>query len=65
MTDAKFKELITGSGDLARASLATRILISRLRIEARAQPATLAEKVTELRAFVAKNDFAKTDLERC
>jgi hypothetical protein len=56
------RELLTSTSDLAKASLATRIFISRLRIEVRAQPTQLAAKMDELKAFIAKNAFALSDL---
>lgn len=62
MDENRIKDLLTGTADLSKASLATRILVSRLRIEVKAQPASLASKVDELKAFVAKNAFANADL---
>lgn len=62
MDDKKLTALLTGTTDLSKASLATRILVSRLRIEVRAQPATLPAKLEELKAFIAKNAFAGIDL---
>lgn len=62
MDENRIKDLLTGTADLSKASLATRILVSRLRIEVKAQPASLAAKVDELKAFVAKNAFANADL---
>lgn len=62
MTEAQMKSLITGTSDLSKASLATRILIGRLRIEARNQPSCLGVKIEELKAFITKNAFAAADL---
>jgi len=62
MDDKRLAALLTGSSDLSKASLATRILLSRLRIELKAKPDTLPAKLEELKAFIAKNAFAATDL---
>ena len=39
MNEARLKALITGTSDLSKASLASRVLLNRLRIEARTNPA--------------------------
>jgi hypothetical protein len=62
MDDKRLTALLTGSTDLSKASLATRILVSRLRIEVRAKPDSLPAKLEELKAFIAKNAFAGIDL---
>lgn len=62
MDDTRLAALLTGSSDLSKASLATRILVSRLRIEVKAKPDQLAAKLEELKAFIAKNAFAGVDL---
>ena len=62
MDDKRLTALLTGSTDLSKASLATRILVSRLRIEVRAKPDSLPAKLEELKAFIAKNVFAGIDL---
>jgi hypothetical protein len=62
MDDKRLMALLTSTTDLSKASLATRILVSRLRIEVRAKPETLTEKLAELKAFIAKNAFAGIDL---
>jgi len=62
MDDKRLAALLTGSSDLSKASLATRILLSRLRIELKAKPDTLPAKLDELKAFIAKNAFAGADL---
>lgn len=61
MTDTDFAKILTGTGDLGKAALATRMLVSRMRIEVRTKPAELAAKINELKAFIAKNDFARAD----
>ena len=63
-TDPRWSRVLTSESDLTAASLATRILISRLRREVKAAPATQAAKIAELRDFVAKNAFAVADLAR-
>lgn len=62
MDDKRLTALLTSTTDLSKASLATRILVSRLRIEVRAKPECLTEKLAELKAFIAKNAFAGIDL---
>ncbi len=62
MDDNRLTALLTGTTDLSKASLATRILVSRLRIEVKAQPANLPAKLEELKSFIAKNAFAGIDL---
>ncbi|KQB11799.1 hypothetical protein H9N28_12170 [Rhodobacter capsulatus] len=61
LSDPRWKRVLTGTSDLSSASLATRILISRLRREVAEAPAALAGKIGELRDFVAKNPFALAD----
>lgn len=61
LSDPRWKRVLTSNSDLSAASLATRILISRLRREVAEAPAALAGKVGELRDFVAKNPFALAD----
>lgn len=63
-TDPRWARVLTTESDLGSASLATRILISRLRREVRASPATLVGKIAELRGFIEKNTFAHADLAR-
>lgn len=62
MDDSSLKALLTGTTDLKQASLATRILISRMRIELKAKPDQLPAKLDELKAFLVKNAFARDDL---
>ena len=57
------RRALTGSSDLSATSLATKILVSRLRREIAAQPARLSTGVTELQAFFAKHQFAQNDLQ--
>ena len=64
MNEARLKALITSNSDLSKASLASRVLLNRLRIEARTNPASLPQKVAELVAFIGKNAFAAEDFSR-
>ncbi|MBZ4022315.1 hypothetical protein CKO11_07570 [Rhodobacter sp. TJ_12] len=64
LNDPRWKRVLTSDSDLSSASLATRILISRLRREVSEAPATLSAKMGELRDFVAKNSFAMGDLAK-
>ena len=64
LADPRWKRVLTNDSDLSSASLATRILISRLRREVSDAPATLAAKIGELRDFVAKNSFAVGDVAK-
>lgn len=62
MNDHKLQELLTGTTDLSKASLATRIFLTRLRTELRAQPDAVQAKLSEFREYVGKNAFAAADL---
>lgn len=62
--DPRWRRVLTTQSDLSAASLASRILISRLRREVEGSPASLAEKIAVLRAFFAKNSFAHADFAR-
>jgi hypothetical protein len=61
LADPRWQRVLTSSSDLSAASLATRILIARLRREVADAPAALAAKMGELRDFVVKNPFAAAD----
>ena len=60
-SDPRWKRVLTSNSDLSSASLATRILVTRLRREVSGAPAALAEKIAELHAFITKNSFARAD----
>ena len=62
ISDDTLKRAVTGNSDLSNASLAGRILISRLRREAASDPSSLPAKVNELRDFISKNAFAANDM---
>ena len=60
--DPRWQRVLTSDSDLSSASLATKILVTRLRREARNAPATLSSKINELRAYFEKNAFAQADM---
>lgn len=62
--DPRWTRVLTSESDLSASSLATRILISRLRREVKAAPGTVGAKIAELRDFVSKNPFAVADWAR-
>lgn len=63
-TQSKLRALITSEADLSAASLATRIVVGRLRIEVRNAPGLIDTKVQELTAFATANAYAADDLAR-
>ncbi|MGO4852733.1 hypothetical protein [Phaeovulum sp. W22_SRMD_FR3] len=62
--DPRWSRVLTSESDLSAASLATRILVTRLRREVKSAPAVLSSKIGELRDFVGKNTFAHADVAR-
>lgn len=62
LTDDKLRQTIASSADLAGASLVTRIVVNRLRMEVRANPASLAAKMLELKDFASKNPDTAREL---
>jgi hypothetical protein len=56
------EQVLLSSSDLSKASLATRILIGRLRNEVKGAPDSLGEKAAELAKFASENDYAANDL---
>ncbi|SPF81250.1 hypothetical protein [Pseudoprimorskyibacter insulae] len=60
--DSKLQQLLLSSAELSSASLATRIVVSRLRIEISNNNALLGAKLQELKDFVSANDYAASDL---
>ena len=61
-TDPRWQRVLMSDAEMSRASLATRILLTRLRSEVRRSPADLATKARELQAFYVKNSFAQADV---
>jgi len=43
------------------ASLGTRILLNRLRVQARSEPKSLPDRIAELRAFIVQNPGCQTE----
>lgn len=64
ISDPRWKRVLTTQSDLSAASLATRILVSRLRREVAGAPASLGAKIGELRDFIQKNAFAVADVAK-
>lgn len=62
--DPRWQRVLTSNSDLSATSLATRILITKLRREVAGAPAALAVKVAELHSFVTQNSFAHADAAR-
>lgn len=56
-----FRRVLTSSKDLSDASLATKILVTRLRREVATKPATIDHAIGELTAYFAKHQFAAKD----
>ncbi|MEO5620213.1 MAG: hypothetical protein ABIQ85_04790 [Cypionkella sp.] len=61
-SDPRWRRVLTTQGDLSSASLASRILIARLRRDVAAAPGSLTDKIAELRGFYAKTAFAQADI---
>ncbi|WP_439103600.1 hypothetical protein [Celeribacter marinus] len=61
-TDPRWTRVLQSETDLSAASLATKILITRLRREVRNVPADLTAKIGDLRAYFEKNAFAQADI---
>jgi len=64
LNDPCWRRVLTTSTDMAAASLATRIMIARMRREVAEKPACLFEQIQHLHAFYAKNSFARADIAR-
>ncbi|MEI4484789.1 hypothetical protein V8J36_01180 [Frigidibacter sp. MR17.14] len=62
LSDPRWKRVLTSESDLGSASLATRILVTRLRREVKVAPGSIGAKIGELRDFVTKNGFAVADV---
>lgn len=64
LADPRWKRVLTTDSDLAAVSLATRILVARLRRDAKAGPDALAAAIRDLRNFFTKNSFALADVAK-
>ncbi|MGH1367793.1 MAG: hypothetical protein ACRBCL_04195 [Maritimibacter sp.] len=60
--DPRWTRILSSESDLSAASLATKILLTRLRREVKSSPSAMGEKIGELRAYFEKNSFAQKDL---
>jgi len=60
--DPRLKRALLSTSDVSKASLATRIVLSRLRQEVSASPGSLPGKLQEFAAYFAKHTFAERDL---
>lgn len=60
--EALLERALLSDADLSEASLATKMLVARLRAELRADPAAFPAKMAELRAFFDKHVFAMKDI---
>lgn len=61
-SDPCWNRALSSDSDLSSASLATRILVSRLRREFRAAPADASRHIAELHKFFEKSSFAVKDI---
>ncbi len=61
-SDPCWRRAICSEKDLSAASLATKILVSRLRQETKSNPAKANEKIAELRKYFDKYTFASKDI---
>lgn len=58
-----FRRTLSGQKDLSGASLATKILVTRLRREVAASPADLERAARELAAYFERHQFASSDIK--
>ena len=61
-TDECWGALLTGVSERKFSSLATRLLVARLRRDVRRDPDTLTKAIDELHAFFITNPFAARDI---
>ena len=59
---AKLKALLTSNSDLSKASLGTRIMLTRMRLEVQNDPASVDNKVVELMQTVSTKPQLADDL---
>lgn len=62
-TDPRWERVLTSESNVSSASLATKILISRLRIQVKLNPNALTPAINEFRSYFLNNDFARADVE--
>ncbi|MEM1381044.1 MAG: hypothetical protein AAGH41_10515 [Pseudomonadota bacterium] len=62
INQAVLERALRSDSDLSQASLATKILLSRLRKEVANDPNSIGAQVAELKAFFQKHSFASRDL---
>ena len=62
LDDPRWQRTLLSSSDLTSVSLATRLLVARLRREVARDPGRLETAVDELRGFFAKNESARLDI---
>jgi len=60
--DALLRRIITTTDDIPSATLGLKILINRLRIQARSNPDTLATGIVELRDHLQRNPDSRSVL---
>ena len=61
-TNPCWRRVLTSESDLSDAVLATKLLVTRLRHEVKAQPGSLGPNIAELRAYFQKNISAVRDI---
>lgn len=62
VSQTRLKQLLQSDQDLSNVSLATRIVVGRLRIELQNEPGQIDAKMRELASFVTENDYAAAEL---
>lgn len=61
-SDPCWQRVLGSEKDLSAASLATKILVSRLRREVKSNPYSMNDKIAELRGYFEQNQFAAKDI---
>ncbi len=59
---AKIKTLLSSNSDLSKASLATRIMLTRMRLEVSNSPLCIDQKVSELESILSSKPTIAEDL---
>ncbi|KQT55198.1 MULTISPECIES: hypothetical protein [unclassified Aureimonas] len=62
-SDPLWGQILTGSKNPELKSLATRLVVTRLRQSLQNKSMTVGQATSELHRFVAENDFAQRDLQ--